>query len=308
MVGHGVRVLRECLIVSGAHPERTSSRGEQFMWTVARRIGLFAVALTAGSTGLLAGPAAASAATVPGIQVVESWSYRTSADKTVTVHCPAGKKVIDAGGLTSGGYGQVTMDDVFPDQDLNFVNVTGLETDPTGDAWWVVASAVCADPLPGLEWIKAKTASDSSSPKTLTVACSPGKTVLGNGYAITGGSGEVFVDEAVPNGGPGVAATQVALIGVEGDPYDDDWDLEGFLICAEPLPGQQVLSDSVGSAFASCGDQVATGGTAELHNGTGTVVLSEDHVNLNNEFAGAEDNDAETPGWWVTAYVFCVDA
>jgi hypothetical protein len=291
------------------------------MWKVAGRpllrVGQFAVVLTAGSAGLLAGPAVAAmaaAASVPGLEVVTAQGTYNSDDKTVTVHCPAGKKVIDAGGYIVAGFGKVTMDDVFPDPGLDFVNVTGLETDTFGGSWWAEASATCADPLPGLEWIKAETASNSSSTKTLTVACSPGKTVLGNGYAITGGSGEVFVDEAVPDGGPGVAATQVALIGVEGDPYDDDWDLEGFLICAEPLPGQQVLSrttvHSTGDKGLSvgCGDQVATGGTAELHNGTGTVLLSDDHAGEHSASAAGSANDGTTQEWWVTAYAFCANA
>ena len=31
-------------------------------------------------------------------------------------------------------------------------------------------------------------------------------------------------------------------------------------------------------AGVSCGNQVATGGTAELHNGTGTVLLTDDYA------------------------------
>jgi hypothetical protein len=74
------------------------------------------------------------------------------------------------------------------------------------------------------------------------------RTVLGNSCAITGGNGEVFVDEAVPNGGPGAPATHVSLIGVEGDQYGGNWDLEGFLICAKPLPGG--LADLVAGRVA----------------------------------------------------------
>jgi hypothetical protein len=132
------------------------------MWKVTRRpvswVGLLAVAFVAGSVGSLAGPAAPAAAAVPGLLVVDVQSAWTSDNKTVTVHCPAGKKVIDAGGSIGSGFGKITMDDVFPDPNMNFVNVTGLETDTFNQNWWVVAYATCADPLPGLEWIKARPA------------------------------------------------------------------------------------------------------------------------------------------------------
>jgi hypothetical protein len=290
------------------------------MWKVARRpvswVGLLAVAFVAGAAASLAGPAAPAAASVLKIQYVTGGSARSSTDKTVTVSCPKGTKVIDAGGLAVNGRGQVTLDDVFPDPNLNFVNATGLENDDFNGGWVVVAAATCAAPLPGLEWVKAQTVSDSSSTKTLTVACSPGRTVLGNGYAITGGDGEVFVDEAVPNGGPGAAATQVSLIGVEGDPYAADWDLEGFLICADPLPGQQVRSATTEpsnhdtSVYAYCDPgQVVTGSSAELHNGAGSVVLNEDwSVSSGAGLASGEANDFYDLDWWITTYVFCADA
>ena len=136
-----------------------------------------------------------------------------------------------------------------------------------------------------------------------------------NGYAITGGNGEAWVDEAVPDGGPDAAATQVSLQGVEGDQYDGDWDLEGFLICADPLPGQRVLSASNtpsthgGSLYTYCGgpEQTATGSTAKLHNGTGTVVLARDFDEWGTTSAQGEANDGPDEDWWVTTYAFCVD-
>jgi hypothetical protein len=290
------------------------------MWKIARRAAalapLLAVAAAAGVVDVLTGPAApAEAASVPGIEQLIHTTLTNSDDKTATIACPPGKKVIDAGGAIEGGDGRVVMDDVFPDAGLRFVNVTGLETDAYGRNWSAVASVTCADPLPGLEWIRAQTATDSTSPKTLTVACSAGKTVLGNGYAITGGNGEAWIDEAVPNGGPGAAATQVSLVAVEGDVYLGDWDLGGFLICADPLPGQQVLSVSSTATttatvtVATCqGLQIATGSTAELHNGTGTVVLAEDKVlEDRTTLAYGEENDAADSDWWITTYAFCAD-
>ncbi len=294
------------------------------MWKGARRpaalAGLFAVAVSAGMASALAGPATPAAASGLGIENFISWSPVNSFDKTATISCPKGERVIDAGGSIEYGDGKVIMDDVFPDPGLTFVNATGLETDSYGENWGVEASVTCAPHLPGLEWMKAQTASNSNATKSLTVECSPGKTVLGNGYAITGGGGEAWVDEAVPDGGPGVPATKVSLIGVEGDPYSGNWELDGFLICADPLPGQQVLSATSTASTndeptsAECGPlQVITGSTAEIHDGTGTVVLVEDKVLqgegilVNETLAFGQVNDGTAGNWRVTTYAFCAD-
>jgi len=280
----------------------------------APRPGLFAFGLTAAMVGSLAGPVATprepTVISLPGIEVVAIPSFLSSADKMATAECPDGKKVIDAGGSIVTGNGRVAIDDVIPDADLNFVNVTGLETGQYGKDWQVVAYATCVDPLPGLEWIKAQTASNSSTPKRLTIACSPGKTVLGNGYAITGGDGQAYVYESVPNGRPGVAATQVNLTGVEGDSYSGAWDLAGFLICADPLPGQQVLSASTGVSTIAvpCPGQVATGSAAKLHNAPGTVLLEHDYATDTTAVALGHASDQATQDWSVKAYAFCADA
>jgi len=109
------------------------------MGSVARRsavlAGLCAVAVIAGTASVLTGPATPAAASVPGIATYIHLSTKNSDDKTVTINCPKGKKVIDAGGEIESGYGKVIMDDVFPDPDLNFVSVTGLETDAYGASW-----------------------------------------------------------------------------------------------------------------------------------------------------------------------------
>ena len=284
----------------------------------APRPGLFAIGLTAAMVGSLASPEARAresarepaVASLPGIEVVAIPSFLSSADKMATAECPEGKKVIDAGGSIVTGSGQVAIDDVIPDAGLNFVNVTGLETGPYGEDWRVIAYATCVDPLPGLEWIKAQTASNSITPKRLTLACSLGKTVLGSGHAIAGGDGQAFVHESVPNGRPGVAATQVNLTGVEGDSYDGAWDLAGFLICADPIPGQQVLSASTGETAIAvpCPEQVATGSAAKLHNAAGTVLLEHDYATATTAVALGQVNDQTTEDWSVKAYAFCADA
>jgi hypothetical protein len=106
-------------------------------------------------------------------------------------------------------------------------------------------------------------------------------------------------------GGP-VAAAAASVLGLEVVTAQGTYNSDDKTVTVHCPAGKKVID--AGGYIASGFGQVATGGTAELHNGTGTVVLTQDGVDLSGEFAGAEDNDAETPGWWVTAYVFCVDA
>src|SRR5690349_15801654 len=103
------------------------------MWKFTRRsrsqVGL-AVAVAAAAVLLpITGAPTPAAAAVSGITVESADSPLDSYDKTVTVACKNGKKVIDAGGYIEGGGGKVSMDDVFPSEDLSSVNVTGLESD-----------------------------------------------------------------------------------------------------------------------------------------------------------------------------------
>jgi hypothetical protein len=287
------------------------------MWKIARRpasrVALFAVGLAAGATAVVAGPAAPAAATIPGIEVVTARSATDSYDKTVTVHCPDGKKVVDAGGYIEGGDGQVTIDDIYPDQNLNYVNVTGLENDSTSDTWTAVATATCANALVGLEWVKARSVSDSNSPKTITATCNPGKTVFGSGYTVTGGDGAVVVNEAVPNGGSSTAATQVTVKAYEADTFSGNWEADAFLICGDPRPGQRVLSGQItvsgnSGTRVSCGDQYATGSTGQLFNGAGMVLMASDFSGDNSSGTiRGEVIDGYTGTWTGREYVFCAD-
>jgi hypothetical protein len=65
---------------------------------------------------------------------------------------------------------------------------------------------------------------------------------------------------------------------------------------------------------AECGPlQVITGSTAEIHDGTGTVVLVEDKVLqgegilVNQTLAFGQVNDGTAGNWRVTTYAFCAD-
>ena len=90
------------------------------------------------------------------------------------------------------------------------------------------ASVLTATGLSGLEIVTAVSATDSSSPKSVTVNCPAGKRVIGGGARATGaGAGEIGVTEAYP-----ASATQWVVLGRELDATNASWTLTAFTFCA----------------------------------------------------------------------------
>jgi hypothetical protein len=83
---------------------------------------------------------------VSGLQRVSAASASTSDDpKTVTVTCPAGKRVV-GGGANLEGVGStdgVALRDTYPTSDTTW-RADAYETDPTPSAWSLEAWALCA--------------------------------------------------------------------------------------------------------------------------------------------------------------------
>jgi hypothetical protein len=90
------------------------------------------------------------------------------------------------------------------------------------------ASVFTSTGLSALEIVSAVTATDSSSPKSVTVTCAAGKRVVGGGARATGaGAGEVGVTEAYPSN-----PTQWVVLARELDPIGTSWTLTAYAFCA----------------------------------------------------------------------------
>jgi len=90
------------------------------------------------------------------------------------------------------------------------------------------ASVFTSTGLSGLEIVSAVTATDSSTPKSITVTCPAGKRVVGGGARVTGASpGDTGVTEAYP-GNP----TQWITVARELDPVTGSWTLTAYAFCA----------------------------------------------------------------------------
>jgi hypothetical protein len=307
-----------------------------------RRIGRFrhrrwAAIVVAALTGLTGGSIAAvapvavgpAAAAVPGLVAVDA-TLASSIDpvQSVTVSCPGNKKLISAGGYITGGVGAVTIDDIYPNPAENSVTVTGMETDPPfGVAWRPTAVATCADDVPGLEWVDARSPYNSVD-KSVTATCPSGKKLVGVGATAEDAGGNVLITGITPkNGGPGVAADSVTVTAHEEAPFSDSWLVSAFAACADPLAGQEVVATATGhdsadpKAFsAGCDNgQVATGGSAAIlasPAAIGNVLI--DDLNPNNVGSGTaptmtsatayvEDSPAGAT-WTLKLYSLCADA
>jgi hypothetical protein len=90
------------------------------------------------------------------------------------------------------------------------------------------ASVLTSTGLSGLEIVSAASATDSSTPKSVTVTCPTGKRVTAGGARATGaGAGEIGVTEAYPS-----TPTQWVVLARELDATGSSWTLTGFAFCA----------------------------------------------------------------------------
>jgi hypothetical protein len=169
---------------------------------------------------------------LPGQEVVPATSPSNSLPKSVTATCPAGKRVIGAGGATSGGTGvEVVLGKIEPNPGLTTVSVSAFEDETgTGSVWTLDAIAICANPPPGLELVSVERDADSD-PGSVTATCPAGKNLLGTGAEIDGGAGQVMLDDVRPS----AALTSNTVTGVEDETgTTTDWLLTAHAICANP--------------------------------------------------------------------------
>jgi hypothetical protein len=235
------------------------------------------------------GGSALCAPPVPGLERIVAQSATNSTNKAVTATCPAGKRVLGAGGDIVGAPGQVEMDDIVPTAGLTSVRVFGIEDQNGASASWrVTAYAICANPVAGLQRVVATSATNSTDGKAATATCPAGKQVTGVGGDIVGGAGQVVMDDFIPFPNP---ATSVQVVGNERPPGTTaNWSVTAYAICASTavrMVAADVSRDSgFANATASCpsGTEV-TGAGGEIDRARGEASM----------WAVGDFPDAETP-------------
>jgi hypothetical protein len=167
---------------------------------------------------------------IAGLVRISATSTLDSANKRVTAPCPAGKRVVGAGGDINAGNGQVLMDDLHPNSSLTGVTVQGVEDgDGFTGIWSLTAYAICADPVAGLERVSTTSPLDSAPGKSVSANCPAGKQVVGAGGDVNAGNGQVVIPAITPN----LALTRVTTPAVEDqDGFTGPWSVTAHAVCA----------------------------------------------------------------------------
>jgi hypothetical protein len=168
---------------------------------------------------------------LPGIGTVTSTSPSNSSTKTASVACPAGTRVLGAGGGVSAANGQVILDGLGPNTGLTAASATGVEVQGgyAGD-WTVRVDAICALPLPGLELVSAASGLDSND-KSATAHCPGLKNLVGVGGDISAAGGQAGLNRVIPS-----AALDAVTVRAneDEDGYAGPWALTAFAVCTAP--------------------------------------------------------------------------
>jgi hypothetical protein len=165
---------------------------------------------------------------------LEYVSFATGANsdsfKTATATCTGSKRVISAGARIINGDGQVMLDDMAPNGPLTSVTATAYEDDTTYSGnWSLSAYAVCANPLPGLEFRTDSDLPSDSDDNLAFVNCPAGKRIHGLGARMTGAVGEAFHTGIYPDAG---LTTGTAISLEDHNGYANDWYNSIYVICA----------------------------------------------------------------------------
>jgi hypothetical protein len=280
-----------------------------------RRIGLLLVLAMLALCGVFTGTASAA---VPGLELVHASTVPSSdLQQGVIVFCPPGKRLIGASAIRNGGGGQGVITSIVPDGNLSQVRVEANAGTPIRiGEWSVTGYAICANPLPGLQVVSATSAVNSAGVKSVGAVCPAGKQVIGAGGSANGDPGEVSIGFLAPQE-PELTDVGVMATKIIGAPVN--WNVSAFAICANPLPGLQLVFASSPNnrtvdknVAASCptGKRV-TGMGFQIPGGRGQVSMNSLFPNdaltavVIVGIARAEDVGFD---WGVTAFAVCATA
>ncbi len=272
------------------------------------------VAITAATALLVA---AAPASAVSGLTIVSAvTSSSSAAAKSISVACPAGKRVIGGGGI---------VDDADPDSKA-FVTAMVPVSIASGDrfdvaamqpddgytgGWWLRSFAVCAKPSRGLQIIAATNTASSTTSQQHTVACPQGKRLLGAGGRVNNPAGQVALRAVRTDLAVGAKAT---INGHEdADGYRGTWSLTSYAVCVNPVPGLSIVTGT--SAWDATTQKHATATCAAGHSthsalyaitgGTGDAAIRVLHPSANSVTAAARELAGNSLNWSVTAIAVC---
>ncbi len=279
------------------------------------RTTLFARVAVAGLAAFAALSAVPSPATaVPGLVRIPATSVSdSSASKEVLAQCPAGTRVLGGGGTINGGGNSVHFIRLQPFGNTNQFAVGAMEEGFYNGNWSVTAYAICGAQPAGLAYVGFSVAGPDAH-KDATADCPAGTVALSYGARVLGSTGHVFIDAFGPKPG---------LTGAKGsaseDPHGDaDWTFWVFAVCANTVPGWQVvwadaipadstpdivtISCPTGKRVHGLGSTINPGLGEVFHNAlTPNAALTAVAVSAIEDSTGAAHN------WWTRAYAVCAN-
>jgi hypothetical protein len=160
---------------------------------------------------------------------------------------------------------------------------------------------------------------DSTTLKQVAAVCPAGKRVVGGGSEIVNGRGQVVLQQLQPRR---TATDERFVAGAREDAngYGRAWRLRVFAVCADPLPGQQIIastaavsSDPQQSLVGLCPNgQREIGFGGRINNGAGQVRLTDLY-----DFFGPpssllivgarEERDGYAGRWSLSSYTICAN-
>ena len=244
-------------------------------------------------------------------------SASNSANKSATVSCPAGKKVLSAGGDVTPGNGDVLIDDVRPSADLQSVTVNARRGRDRHDR--CLGGHGDRDlrvPAAGARAGVRDEPAQLDQNKSVTATCPSGKRVLGTGGDLNTFVGQVLLDDMRPNAG----LTNVTVNALEDETGNStNWSVTAYAVCAAPVQGLTRVSaasalDSTSNrvVHAPCpGAKQLTGAGGDINTLNGQVVLDASFPELDasgSGFAAFEDDTGNPVNWSLTAYAICANS
>jgi len=277
-----------------------------------------ALAVVALTVAIDVAPAYAIGAGGP-VVVDESTARSSTPDyKGKNAYCPDNTELIGTG--ASGASANTVIDALipYPDHVYGFLYEDGNGTNADSE---LTVRAICAD-VAGYEINEAESLNDGYTPKTAVASCSDtAKDLLGTGFDIVGGGGEVTVTAVVPYAGAAPYADSVTVIANEDDDYSTGtWHVKAYAICGT-LPSETVVQSSDTSSNSNVAqgksqtcpsDRYNTGGGTYAHNYPRDLhpspFMPAGHYNGVDMVNGNvyEDDDGTPNNWYMSLYAVCV--
>lgn len=241
-------------VLAGPASSRMSNTRLAARW--AAFAGLVTALIGAQLTTVAMASNASTADRATGVAIYTGVSLANSEErKHATARCPAGKRVLGGGARVVRALGGSTSGKVFvksarPESTLTsggFVDgYFALAVEWVGgysDNWYLVAYAVCGDPIEGLQIVQ-RGSNELSSTQPLVrkshASCPSGTKVIGTGGSISDGiSNSVSLRQIRPN-------QQGAYVFVEGiayPGYQTDFYVWAYAVCAKAPAGWHVVID-----------------------------------------------------------------